>query len=98
MQSRSALGVLEVTPHLRNLKTASRSSWAGVVVMDEAAWFAWVDGSPLDADEVWDALVPATAQFPERRVLVLSTPRFASGWFAGLVERAESGMFPDLRA
>jgi hypothetical protein len=69
-----------------------------VVVMDEAAWFTGVDGSPLDAGEVWDALVPSTAQFPERRILVLSTPRFAYGWFAGLVERAESGMFPDLRA
>jgi len=69
-----------------------------VVVMDEAAWFTGVDGSPLDAGEVWDALVPATAQFPERRTLVLSTPRYASGWFAGLVERAESDMFPDMRA
>jgi len=68
-----------------------------VVIMDEAAWFSGVDGSPLDARELADALVPATAQFPERRILVLSTPRFGWGWFADLCAEAESGSDPELR-
>ncbi len=68
-----------------------------VVIMDEAAWFAGVDGSPLDARELADALVPATAQFPERRMLVLSTPHFGWGWFADLCAAAESGTDPELR-
>ncbi len=59
-----------------------------VLILDEAAWFQGVDGSPLDVGEIWRALVPATAQFPQRRVLVLSTPRFAGGWFADLCDRA----------
>jgi hypothetical protein len=69
-----------------------------VLVLDEAAWFTGVDGSPLDVAEVWDALVPATAQFPEARILVLSTPRSDGGWFADLCERAASGVDPGLRA
>ncbi len=69
-----------------------------VVILDEAAWFAGVDGSPLDARELWEALVPATAQFVERRVVVLSTPHLSSGWFADLCARAESGSDPELRA
>lgn len=74
-----------------------RGPAVAVVILDEAAWFAGRDGSPLDPKEVWAALVPATAQFPERRVLVLSTPRFASGWFYDLCERAAAGATSGLR-
>jgi hypothetical protein len=69
-----------------------------VLILDEADHFTGVDGSPLDVAEVWDALAPATAQFPEARILVLSTPRSAGGWFADLCERAASGVDPGLRA
>jgi hypothetical protein len=46
--------------------------------------FALTDASPISGQEVWGALVPATAQFPEGKVLVLSTPRWSTGWFADL--------------
>jgi hypothetical protein len=68
-----------------------------VVVLDECAWYQGRDGSPLDAKEIWDAIVPATGQFPAGRVLVLSTPRWASGFFPDLCERARSGRFADMR-
>ena len=68
-----------------------------VLILDEAAWFAGRDGSPLDPKEIWDALAPATAQFPERRVIVTSTPRWSVGWFADLVGLAASGQFPDMQ-
>jgi hypothetical protein len=68
-----------------------------VAILDEVAWWAGSDGSVLDPDEIWQAVVPATAQFPAGRVMVLSTPRFAGGWFANLCQQAESGQFPDMR-
>jgi hypothetical protein len=68
-----------------------------VVIFDEMAWYQGRDGSPLDPKELWDAAVPATAQFPHGRVLVLSTPRWAGGFFPDLCERARSGRFPDMR-
>lgn len=68
-----------------------------VVIFDEMAWFQGRDGSPLDPKELWDAAVPATAQFPHGRVLVLSTPRWAGGFFPELCERARSGRFADMR-
>ncbi len=68
-----------------------------VIIADEAAHWTGVDGSPLDPAEIWHAVSPGVAQFPEHRKLVLSTPRFASGWFAELCERADSGAFPDMR-
>lgn len=70
---------------------------AAVVVFDEMAWYQGRDGSPLDPKELWDAAVPATAQFPHGRVLVLSTPRWAGGFFPDLCERARSGRFADMR-
>jgi hypothetical protein len=76
---------------------SARGLAIAVVILDEAAWFLGVDGSPLDVAELWRALVPATAQFPERRVLVLSTPRWSTGWFADLCARAASGDYPDMR-
>jgi hypothetical protein len=76
---------------------SARGSAVAVVIIDEAAWFAGRDGSPLDAKEIADALIPATAQFPERRVLVLSTPRWSTGWFADMVALASSGQFANMR-
>jgi hypothetical protein len=76
---------------------AARGSAVPVVIMDEAAWYQGRDGSPLDAKEIYDALAPSTAQFPERRVLILSTPRWSTGWFAEMCTRAASGTFADMR-
>jgi hypothetical protein len=77
---------------------AARGHAAAVVVFDEAAWFQGRDGSPLDAKEIADALVPSTAQFPAGRVLILSTPRWSVGWFADQVQLADSGAASDMRA
>lgn len=74
-----------------------RGDAVAVVILDEAAWWTGLDGSPLDPKEIWDAIVPATAQFPRGRVLVLSTPRFPIGWFAELCDLASGGNFADLR-
>jgi len=74
-----------------------RGKAAPVLIMDEAAWFLDSDGSAVAAAEVWQALAPATAQFPAGKVLVLSTPRWSVGWFADLCGRAASGEHPDLR-
>jgi hypothetical protein len=68
-----------------------------VVIFDELAWYTGRDGSPLDAKELWDAAVPATAQFPAGRLVLMSTPRYAGGFFADLCARARSGEFPDER-
>lgn len=75
----------------------ARGSAVAVVILDEAAWFTGRDGSPLDVAELWRALVPATAQFPARRVLVLSTPRWTVGWFADLCRTAAGEADPTTR-
>lgn len=78
---------------------SARGLAIAVVILDEAAWWAGSDGSPLDAGEAFRALVPATAQFSDsRRVIVASTPRFAGDWFATLCQRAEAGADPETRA
>jgi hypothetical protein len=76
---------------------STRGYAIAVVIFDEAAWYVDTDGSPLSGDELWQALVPSTAQFPDGKVLVLSTPRWASGWFAQLCRQAASGQHPDMR-
>jgi len=76
---------------------SARGLGIAVVILDEAAWFQGVDGSPLDVGEIWRGLIPATAQFPERRVIVASTPRWAGDWFATLCQRAETGEDPETR-
>jgi len=73
--------------------SSARGRSVAVVILDEAAWFAGRDGSPLDVGELWSALVPATAMFPHRRILVASTPRLASGWFYDTCELARAGRF-----
>jgi hypothetical protein len=77
---------------------STRGQAIAVLIMDEAAWMLDSDGSPLAAAEIWQALAPATAQFPAGRILVLSTPRWSTGWFADLCAQASSGEFPDMRA
>ena len=76
---------------------STRGYAIAVVIFDEAAWFVDTDGSPLSGDELWQALVPSTAQFPDGKVLVLSTPRWSFGWFAQLCRQAASGQHPDMR-
>ena len=76
---------------------STRGQAVAVLIMDEAAWMLDIDGSPLAAEEIWQALAPATAQFPAGRILVLSTPRWSTGWFADLCAQASSGEFPDMR-
>jgi hypothetical protein len=76
---------------------SARGLAIAVVILSEAAWFQGVDGSPLDVGEIWRALVPATAQFPERRVIVASTPRWSGDWFATLCARAATGDDPETR-
>lgn len=76
---------------------AVRSYAAAVVILDEAAFFQGVDGSPLDVAELWRGIGPTMAQFPERRALVLSTPRWSTGWFAEQCELATSRRIPSMR-
>jgi len=76
---------------------AARGSGVAVVILTEAAHFNGRDGSPLDVGEIWSALTPATAQFPERRIIVASTPKWSSDWFARLCQRAERGDDPTMR-
>lgn len=76
---------------------STRGIAVAVLIMDEAAWMLDGEGSPLAAKEVYEALAPATAQFPAGKVLVLSTPRWSSGWFADLCRQAASGQYPGMR-
>lgn len=50
-----------------------------VVILDEAAHFYGRDGSPLDVAELWDAIKPATLDFPDRRLDMMSTPKWSAG-------------------
>lgn len=68
-----------------------------VALADEVAWFQGRDGSPLDAKEIMDAIRPATLQFPERRLILMSTPRWPSGYWYDLCERAASGRVATMR-
>jgi hypothetical protein len=70
---------------------SGRGLGIAVLILDEAAWFQGIDGSPLDVGEIYRGLVPATAQFPERRVIIASTPRWQGDWFATLCARAATG-------
>lgn len=85
---------------IRTLPCSARSARglaAAIVIFDEAAWYIDSDGSPMSGEGLWDALVPATAQFPSGKVLVLSTPRWSVGWYADLARQAASGQFGDMR-
>jgi phage terminase large subunit-like protein len=69
------------------------------LVMDEAAHFISETDGYQTADRVFEALVPATAQFgAEARVILASTPYGTEGLFARLYRQAESGELADARA
>jgi Terminase large subunit, T4likevirus-type, N-terminal len=74
--------------------------WAiSSLLMDEAAHFRDDTEGPAVAERVFNALVPATAQFGERaRILVASTPYGRDGLFAELHARASNGELSDAQA
>jgi hypothetical protein len=94
IELRSGIVVMTVPCSARS----TRGLAVAVLVMDEAAWFVDTDGSAIAAEEVWQALAPAVAQFPQGRIVITSTPRFAGGWFADMCSLADSGAHPDMRA
>jgi len=68
------------------------------LLMDEVAHFLDTDGNSA-AENVWQAFVPATAQFgDEARIVVSSTPWGSAGLFADLYGRASGGEMPAARA
>jgi phage terminase large subunit-like protein len=71
--------------------------WAVMgALLDEAAHFMSETEGPQVADRVFEALVPATAQFgAEARVILASTPYGVDGLFARVYEQAESGELAD---
>jgi hypothetical protein len=68
---------------------STRGYAIAVVVMDEAAWMLDAEGSVNGARELYGALAPATAMFPEGKVLILGTPRYASGFFYDMCQRED---------
>jgi hypothetical protein len=66
------------------------------LLMDEAAFFLTETEGPQVADRVFNALVPATAQFGDAaRIIVSSTPWGQDGLFAQLYQQAQSGELTD---
>ena len=62
------------------------------LILDEAAHLQTDTEGPAVATRVYEALMPATAQFGDlARVLLISTPWGSSGLFADLWHRADSG-------
>ena len=69
------------------------------LLLDEAAHFISETDGPAVADNVFGALMPATAQFQEQaRILVASTPLGSSGFFAELYAKASSASSPAMRS
>jgi hypothetical protein len=69
------------------------------LLMDEAAHFLTESEGPQVADRVWEALLPATAQFgPAARVILASTPYGSDGLFARMYDQANSGELEDALA
>lgn len=65
------------------------------LLLDEAAHFLDTDGNSA-AEQVWQALVPSTAQFGDlARVIASSTPFGQAGLFADLWHRAAAGELGD---
>jgi hypothetical protein len=68
------------------------------LVMDEAAHFVDSEGNS-SAEQVWRALMPATAQFGHgARIIVASTPFGSDGLFADLWAKADAGELEDATA
>jgi hypothetical protein len=62
------------------------------LLLDEFAHFLTETEGPQVADNVWQALIPSTAQFGDlARVVVGSTPWGSAGLFAELFQKAVSG-------
>jgi hypothetical protein len=77
----------------------ARGRAIAVGIWDEAAHALDGDGrllSPQGASELWEALAPSVMQFPQGKLIVLSTPRWTSGLFHTLCEQAASGSYPDM--
>jgi hypothetical protein len=74
--------------------------WAiSLLMMDEAAHFLTDTDGPAVAERVFNALVPATAQFGDKaRVIASSTPWGQDGLFATLYQQAASGELTDAQA
>ncbi len=69
------------------------------LLMDEAAHFLTETEGPQVADRVFNALVPATAQFGDAaRIIASSTPWGQDGLFASLYQQAASGELSDAAA
>jgi hypothetical protein len=68
------------------------------ILFDEAAHMLDTEGNQA-AEPLWRSLVPSTAQFGDAaRIIVASTPWGASGWFADICGKAETGELEDARA
>jgi hypothetical protein len=77
----------------------ARGRAIAVGIWDEAAHALDSEGrllSPQGATELWEALAPSVMQFPQGKLIVLSTPRWTSGLFHTLCEQAASGLYPDM--
>lgn len=68
------------------------------LLLDEAAHFLTETDGPQTAEKVWEALVPSTAQFPEARIIVASTPYGEDGLFPRLFKSAANNEVPDMVA
>jgi Terminase large subunit, T4likevirus-type, N-terminal len=68
------------------------------LLLDEAAHFLTETDGPQTAEKVWEALVPSTAQFPDARIIVASTPYGEDGLFPRLFKAAVNGEVPDMVA
>ncbi len=67
------------------------------MVLDEAAQFLTETEGPQALQEILRAIVPSLAQFQEHgRLLITSTPRYASGPFYEIYRRGESGADSDV--
>jgi phage terminase large subunit-like protein len=69
------------------------------LVLDESGFFMSDTEGPQVGERVWQALIPSTAQFGDRAiVIVCSTPYGTDGFFAELWQRAMAGELPDAQA
>lgn len=76
-------------------RTIRGAAWSSVI-LDELAYFQDSTDGPQAGQRVLEAAVPALAQFGDGGWLIaLSTPRWRSGAFHALVQRASSGDFAD---
>lgn len=77
----------------------ARGRAIAVGVWDESAHALDSEGrllSPQGATELWEALAPSVMQFPQGKLIVLSTPRWTSGLFHTLCTQAASGQYADM--